>query len=539
MALVYEINHTDQYFDSIEDITPIVQFVINLWKKKTKNFVHPEPTNVHNCVHDCTNCKMYKIDFEIYLDSKTLERCNVLVNEFKIAGLNVDRKDWNLVKTVDFLYVCLRSGEYHICGKLCDSMEINGKDHMYVCKFTGYSTGHVETKSMFDFMVEKSSEERRMYKDMNNPTYEKNLNAMNKMFGFGKTKTEVIEDGPAIENLEDAIYRSETLSMNMFDRSDVISKKRKDMNPKERAFINGYAMLNKIFSEERFKIELKESLQKNVEITNEVERYFNKCHQNGATPSILDAWQLMRWKRLEEYSVPHLNLDPKARSDIAFHYARKCMCLYGIIRTRTKLGKTKPGLFPLNDFILGALKIFEDGLRVNVSQDREPITIIEKDTLLGSFPLGNHTSMERKGYRISLKNLEKIRSKESVSENEEDNDWTYKQQIQETEEVPAEVNSCSDSDMDILSQSSEDNIKKKERKKRKKNGTPKKKVGKKGKSSNKMRADIERALSESIVNNEVSPEHLKVDSIEYESIDVDIFYNCHGNIGRKSKKQKK
>lgn len=524
------------YFSEAEDLNRIIEFVKGLWKKKTDKFKVPLLLTVHDCdIHRESNrdiqdpqkengnkfnrdyltvkptCDMFNIPFEIYVDTKEGINCNVLLDEFKIDGMSIDPKLWKKVKRIEDLYVCLKSGRFHLCGKNCKKLEMNGKDHIYVCKYTGISLGDVEMKHMYDYMQDNSLDDKRLYKSAQNLAHGNYFSHQNTGIFHHKRK-ECIEEGPSIEGIDDALMNSDLLSKNMFDKKDVTSKKMKEMDRKEKFLINTYSSLLKMFSEERFMIEKKGSTDFEDEISEEVQRYLIKCKQNNRIPVGLEIYQLRRSLRTREYQIPQLQLTSDNRSELALSYAKKCVCMWAIVRTRTKLGAECPNLFPINNFLSSALDILENGLKISRGDGMNPIVVIEKDDFLATFlPQSNNTNANKKGYRISLKNINS-RRKQSIQEAVEDQEYR---------------NEDTATDRYMYANSG---IKKKKGKLKQL-----KRVGRKGKNHSKMRMDIERAITESIVNRDISPEMLKVESLDYENIDRNIFYNidsCVNNLRR-------
>lgn len=521
------------YFSESEDLKKILDYVKTLWKKKTDKFSVPLLLTVHNCdIHKESNrdeedaqkdngsrfnrdqltvkptCDMFNIPFEIYVDGNDGSNCNVLLDEFRINGMNIDTRMWKLVSRIEDLYVCLKSGRFHVCGKYCNKLEMNGKDHLYVCKYTGLSLGDVEMKHMYDYIQDNSPDDKRMYKaaqELNQGNYFSHQNTGI----FHHKRKECIEDGPSIEGMDDAIMNSDLLSKNMFDKRDVTSKKNKDMDKKSKFLINTYSSLLKMFSEERFVLEKKDSVAFEAEISEEVQRYLIKCKQNNRIPVGLEIYQLRRSLRTRDYKTPQLQLNADNRSELALSYAKKCVCMWAIIRTRTKLGIENPNLFPINNFLSSALDVLENGLKISNGDGCNSIVVIEKDDFLATFlPQSNRTSANKKGYRISLKNINNRR----------------KQSMQDTIDDQEYRNEDTATDRYMHANSG---IKKKTKVK------ILKRIGRKGKNHNKMRVDIERAITESIVSMDISPEMLKLESLDYDNIDRSIFYNldtCVNNL---------
>jgi len=436
---------------------------------------------------------MHNITFNVYLDLKTMTRCNILLDEFRSDGFSVNEREWKLSRRITDFFVCLKSGLFHMCGEFCDALVSDNIEHMYVCKFTGISSGEVETRTMYDYMLNKNGSDQSVYNETMNPLYEKNVKMLSKQ-PLLRHISNMSEESIGIENLEDAIRRSDGLASGIFDLSDVISNKAKEtIDYKEKHIIVAFVRLLKMFSKERFQLERKNIEDFQNSMGEELDRYATKCRQANTELIATDMYQITRWKRCQEYIIPDLDLDMTTTTDIALQYARKCLILWAIIRTRTALGRSSPNLFTFSDFIFGAMRLFENGLTINLGIDRGPVTIIERDIYLASFPFSHRTNIEKKGF--------KMKSKKRVAV---DNYY-------------------------------EDGEEKKVKYKRKK----KQQVTRKGKNSNKMRSDIELAITQSIIRDSIAPESLMLDSMDYGQIDRDIFIPVNNTIKEINKRRKK
>ena len=472
----------------------VVQFVQEYWRCHTQKFSIPVLPSIHDCTIHIQECTMYCIPFTVCSDpSIDNGSIKLFIEEFPSKyDEDLKKKRWQTMIHMDQLYVCLKSGIFHLCGEYCTAMQVMGKDHMYICPYTGLSMGDTERKGMFDFITEKSGQDKQMFRDVMNPLYERNHMAFSSSSSWigkrRKRKRESEFPEMVVDGLEDAIRRSSALESDIFNRNNIISRNRlKEMNVKEKFMINAYATLIKFFSPERFRLEKRSEDELSRSIRNESERYMNTCISNQTQPIVLELYELIRGMRSQEFIVPDLrSMNQEMRKNLALQYARKCINLWTIVRTRTELGKTQPNLFPFNDFIFGALEVLENGLKIH-SYPR-PIVIIEKDDFLATIPLSNRTSMEKKGYRISLKNINLRRARESNgnggmdAEEATGTSWNKKRTKKQI-----------------------------------------KKVGKKGKKANKMRSDIENAMVEAVMNKQVSPEMLRLDSIDYQKVDVGVF----------------
>lgn len=88
---------------------------------------------------------------------------------------------------------------------------------------------------------------------------------------------------------------------------------------------------------------------------------------------------------LDNRKVPiNILLSGSDRKNFFIIYAMRCLKLWLIIRTRTKLGREQPSLFPFIDFAITAMYIFRDGIKVpkTVTRGQFPEIILVPDPLL-------------------------------------------------------------------------------------------------------------------------------------------------------------
>lgn len=160
-----------------------------------------------------------------------------------------------------------------------------------------------------------------------------------------------------------------------------------------------------MFSKERFQLEEKNNRNVHINIQEELDRYATKCKQTNSYIIGINIYQIIRWKRVEEYVTPNIQFNIKSVIDLALMYSKKCIILWSIIRLQTKMGKNNPNLFNFNDFIFSAMKLFETGLVINLGIKNESIIIIEKDVFLASFPFSNITNIKKKKFKTTKVNF--------------------------------------------------------------------------------------------------------------------------------------
>lgn len=174
-------NEREDFFKDPKDLLPVIEYVKEHWKKNTNVILRYAESSVHDCIIDYNNCEMYYIPFDVYVDRMEQKTCNVLIDEFKVIGMNIDQRTWMYVNRMTSLYVCTLSGRFHACGIYCDSMVPMGKDQLYTCKYTSVSLGDVPTRSMYDYMPLKTNEEKKMFKESYNPLYQANMTKVRSM----------------------------------------------------------------------------------------------------------------------------------------------------------------------------------------------------------------------------------------------------------------------------------------------------------------------------------------------------------------------
>jgi hypothetical protein len=88
---------------------------------------------------------------------------------------------------------------------------------------------------------------------------------------------------------------------------------------------------------------------------------------------------------LDARPVPtNILLSGKARKNFFTIYAMRALKMWLVVRTRTRLGREEPGMFPFSDFVVAAMYIQCDGIKVppSVTKSTHTEIVMQEDLVL-------------------------------------------------------------------------------------------------------------------------------------------------------------
>lgn len=323
------------------------------------------------------------------------------------------------------LYICQSTGIPHYCGEWC-TRKVATKDGMYVCQLTGdVSSAPVMRDPMFsyDSRLKMDSDARRPHPQFETP----------------------------VLSMEDISLAS--ADEPLVERTAMDVKKRG--NKKETYMMEAVSKIAGVFSKAQMEAEeqvMDDSMQK--EITSQLNRYFNQRYQNRELLSASEMYLLLLSHHKKKDFKVRFTLGEEHRKNLALFYAKKCLQLWYIIRTRTATGRESPQSFLFKDFVIPALLLLQSGFKVSEGDLGYEVTIIEEDYMLRARGLDNAARLSNRMQS----------SPELVAE------WTH---------------------------------------------------GKKKSVTDRVRYTIEAAMLRAIRDEGVSPESLRIDSIDFDAINVD------------------
>lgn len=286
------------------------------------------------------------------------------------------------IETIENIYICKHSGLVHFCDTFCKPEDTTlNAEYTYVCKYSGRMTKDIKTVDKF--WTKESKGEKDI---VTNP------------FMIG-TKKKYGED---FTDLETLVYKCGSSNIKENGSS---KKRRKEMQSLKKVYLMEAIMkLSNYFSEERFEADKQIEMNLVKEIMINFKKYVNKHIQKMKPLIVADLFQICQVMRARKNPLYDLTgISETMRVEMVLHYAKQCLALWTIIRTKTSIGKSKPSLFPWSEFIDSALSVLESGIVISDRNYPVHSTIIEQDKFL---PLLSHNSpyLKNKQIKKSKKN---------------------------------------------------------------------------------------------------------------------------------------
>lgn len=333
---------------------------INRRESNTNHFVKEKIGRVRNKKSktdiNFMGCRIDHIPFSVYNRPGGLHYC--IRNYCKLK-----HRTENAIFTFDHLYACHLYAIPHLCGKLCDKMELN-KEHMYVCPLTGLSFGTVEITNAHPFSIPYNSSDIIHKIDQNAVQFGTNIDDVNLQSGRGELVIEKSKNNK--KNTTDVVVQFRT-----------------------KAQFRIWNML----SEERFVREREKHEPEYTNINYQIDRYITKMGQEikNTGEGFFDIGKICTIGEAvirKKYDFPLVSLTVDTQKKLMRDFAERCLKLWVIIRTMTKLGREKPNLFQWPEFIDVSMYMFQAGYKIPKGKKMDyDIEIIEPNELLATIPL--------------------------------------------------------------------------------------------------------------------------------------------------------
>jgi hypothetical protein len=323
--------------------------------------------------------------------------CDIWLNKSSATPTHICNKDWckrtapnsvdyhmiheEKVGTVNNIYICEKTGTHHFCGKFCkqESQLINS-DGIYVCKYSGMSFGE-------SHMIDKfwTKHPKSLDKSLASNPYNSN------------TRRTIEEDFSDYDSLIEKCHLGEL---------DEVMKKKKSCNStKDLYYTEAIIKLSGFFSKKRFEEDKKMNEHTKNELFGLFKKYVNKKNQANEVLKVSDLETIcIAHRKRKSYNVDMTNITNSQIKEIILLYAKRCLELWVVIRTRTPLGIKSPAKFPWIEFIESALAVFETGYDISGDDFRYRYTLIEKDTFLPLLPHNSSYLRDKSNSRKSKKN---------------------------------------------------------------------------------------------------------------------------------------
>jgi ribosomal protein S10 len=146
-------------------------------------------------------------------------------------------------------------------------------------------------------------------------------------------------------------------------------------------------MLSSFFAASRFKMDMKREDRCKEYIYESLRVYLSKMTQRGLVPSIPDMMERVNIIRAKSFTTVNMTrLEDEQRAFLIEFYAKRCLALWYIIKTKTELGKTNPKAFPWPEFVNSAMDVLQDGLVVSDFKRGTYVVLINPDPFLKLLP---------------------------------------------------------------------------------------------------------------------------------------------------------
>lgn len=389
----------------------------------------------------------------------------------------------NIHKDIDNLYVCKDTAIPHFCGRLCNT-SVRNKDGISVCRLTGSCVNDVlirntwitKSKSQnvegdLSAAVSQTDKEFGLFMSKSYPSngrYDKSYCVRLGMDSLDTTSEDLL------------ISAGDGYGSNNNNSPVVIDANTK----KDEYFILAKSKILKLFSPEQIERERGRSRSAERECESNVNKYITAKSNTKNLLVLSDMFMLNSSPKKKKERQSNLDLDENERDRLSVIYARQCMILWYIVKTRTKYGRENPSKFPFKDFIYPAMSLFESGFIIPSNDIDYNAVIIEEDDIL-TIRAPDIDLLMRNTSNYSIR---KTASADAIMQG----DKKYESPIKKTKtQNPADRNNLY--------------------------------IGRQTKRKsqhNKIRQEIEKALYEAVTVEKVSPEALRISTIEFDSIDA-------------------
>jgi len=321
------------------------------------------------------------------------------------------------------VYVCRITGKPHYCGTYCeylksvleknDKTPVKNEDHTFVCPLTGWSAGMQEIRGKIHLESNERHDFKQKYYDfVNNPLSKKQ-----------KKRHESIGDLDGIihNSLQSTSF---VLSSSSTDAKDVsanrVPKKKKgstrarmisraktmeymdkrkiQMNQSYRQYYLRLAAekVGSFLSPERVREYVRRQEKNQPKLLKMFHNYATKCMQHDKVMNACHLGEIAREENKYIYIPPDISRIPKeTMKEIVLQYARLCVCMWYLIRTKTKEGRESPEKFYFPDFVDNILVLMKNGIQVDGDQTGLLYTILRGDDFLNFLPNSEHEERKK------------------------------------------------------------------------------------------------------------------------------------------------
>lgn len=259
-------------------------------------------------------------------------------------------------------YMCARTGLMHICRVgMCEYVD-STEQHVRRGESTCVLTGNVLEDSVFvdKFWCPQSVANTAQTSRLSWSEISRGKRAFNSVWSE-KNGLPQITWGEALADIE------QNLLTEMCDIDDIryyLTKRRPKKNvdsPLSEFCAIALLRVASLFCRTRFTEDLKNAQEARRLANRSVLRAINRDEPDSSAIGLRN----MQKVGLDARPVPaNILLSGKARRNFFMIYAMRALKLWLVVRTRTRLGCEDPGLFPFSDFVIAAMYIQRDGVKV-------------------------------------------------------------------------------------------------------------------------------------------------------------------------------
>lgn len=392
---------------------------------------------------------------------------------------------------LEHVYVCQETGIPHICGQYCKN-SIRNQDGILVCTLTGKCIAEVLIRDTWNVNGAHVMSGKDAPYGLSDCANSGERIQPNKFVNSGTSSASIKMDiDTMMLSGEDAVI--DVMNGGMDFNSSNRKSKIEAVNKKQEFLMSAISKIMKLFSDDQLDKEVEKAENIEREINSQLNKYLTKNTQSKRLTVMTDIYLLSLNYQKKKDDFVRFDLSEKDKSNIAMIYAQQCLIFWFIIRTRTKMGREKPNLFLFRDFVYPAITLFETGFEISEADFGYRAVIIEPDPLfqakapdldkLSSVGTGHSHHGNTRTYvpRRSSKNTPPLKKRKMTNSNNSSN-ISNSQTKPVTHRINIET-SRTRSQYD------------------------------------KMRKNIELALTNAVKLEGVSPESLKLNSVEYDGIE--------------------
>jgi len=455
--------------DDANETTRIMKGTIPNKKQKTTS-------EKLNTMKDNGSCQIIKINAYVYSVANDTEFHVCLGMHCKDREFN-DNLHITTPTPVDDLYVCRATGKPHYCGPYCKE-SVRNHDGISVCMLTG--------RCLADPLIRDSwvVNGKQITSDRDNSAC-----GQEEQFTPFFSKKRSFQAGTHID--KESVFNLNG-GVDPFDGRGIGTAKKKidASNKKEELMIIAIDKIMKLFSDSQKAKDTEKAQTIQQDMENQLNRYINRKTQYKSLIVLTDIFTLHENHQNNKDDVVVFTLSDQQKRNLATLYAQQCIKLWYIVRTKTNLGITRPNLFPFKDFVYPAISLFESGFEIPETDLGFRAIIIEEDELFKA----KSPDIDSSAFYANTQN-DTPQGSPGQKKRRKMNNYTS--------QIP------------------------KLRTKHEMNNTRRKSQ------YDKIRKSIEEALTSAVRNDSVSPECLRLSTVDYEAIDpsdeVFKYTNHRGN----------